>query len=75
MQKLHQSLDQQLDQLETERYQIAETIIEVKRRIEVLDEVMSWSVPREKAEEELPLEDNSKMWIRRLSIWGDGSGP
>ncbi len=72
MRKLHQSLDLKLGQLETERDQIAETIIEVQRRIEVLDEVMSWSVPGEEPEEEPPLEDNSKMWMRRPSFLGQG---
>ncbi len=53
MRKLHQSLDQQLDQLETERDQIAKAIIEVQRRIGILDEVMSWTFPEEEEPQEL----------------------
>ena len=60
MQKLHQSLDQQLGQLETERVQVAESVIEVQRRIDILKEVMSWDPPEEAADqdqagEEFPL--------------------
>ncbi len=52
MRKLHLSLHQQLNQFEAEQQQIAEAIIEVQRRIAILDEVMSWSVPGYEAEQE-----------------------
>ena len=52
MKKMHQSLHQQLNQFEAEQQQIAEAIIVVQRRIAVLDEVMSWSVPGYEAEQE-----------------------
>ena len=52
MRKMHLSLHQQLDQFETEQEQIAQAILEVQRRIAVLDEVMSWSVPGLEAEQE-----------------------
>ena len=68
MRQLYQSLLEQLQQLETEQERIGEAIIEVQRRIDVLDEVMSWSVPGGEPEEELPLEDNSEMWMRSPSV-------
>ena len=52
MQKMHLSLHQQLHQFESEQEQIAQAIIEVQRRIAMLDEVMSWSVPGFEAEQE-----------------------
>ena len=52
MRKMHLSLHQQLHQFESEQEQIAQAIIEVQRRIVVLDEVMSWSVPGLEAEQE-----------------------
>ena len=52
MKKMHQCLHQQLNQFEAEQQQIAEAIIVVQRRIAVLDEVMSWSVPGYEAEQE-----------------------
>ncbi len=57
MQKLHQSLDQQLGQLEAEHHQIGEDIIEVQRRIEILNEVMSWDLPEEEADQDLAKEE------------------
>ena len=56
MRKMHLSLHQQLHQFETEQEQIAQSIIEVQRRIAVLDEVMSWSVPGLEAEQEFTRE-------------------
>ncbi len=53
----HQSLPEQLERLETEQEENAEAITEVRRRIEVLDEVMSWSVTEEEPKEEFPLVD------------------
>ena len=52
MREMHQSLQQQLHQFETEQEQIAQAIIEVQRRIAMLDEVMSWSVPGLEAQQE-----------------------
>ena len=52
MRKMHLSLHQQLNQFEAEQQQIADAIIEVQRRIAILDEVMSWSVPSYEAEQE-----------------------
>ena len=49
-----QSQLEELERLETEEER---TIEEVRRRIEILDEVMSWRVPEEEAEGECPLED------------------
>ena len=62
-QELHLSLHQQLFQLEFEQQQIGEGIIEVERRIGILDEAMSWSpveveAYREFPEKELSQEDN-----------------
>jgi len=74
MRQLYQCLLQQLQQLETEQERIGEAIIEVQRRKDVLDEVTSWSGPREEPEEKLPLVDNSEMWMRKLSA-GRGSPP
>ena len=42
MQEMHLSLSQQLHQLATIRKQMGEDIIEIQRRISVLDEAMSW---------------------------------
>lgn len=52
MREMHQSLQQQLHQFETEQEQIAQAIIEVQRRMAMLDEVMSWSVPGLEAQQE-----------------------
>ena len=62
MRKLHLGLVQQLGQLETRQGQIADAIIEVKRRINILDEVTSWSMlgqeaDQEFSQEEAPMED------------------
>jgi len=54
--KLHQSLDEQLVQLETERDHIAEAIRKVHSRIEILDEVMSWRLPEDEDLHEVPQE-------------------
>jgi len=64
MRKLHLSLQEQLDHFEMEQKEIAETIIEVQKRIEILDEVMSWTLPeqgsdREHGQEEFPLAELS----------------
>ncbi len=53
----HQSLLKQLERLETDKEENGEAITEVRRRIEVLDEVMSWSVTEEEPKEEFPLVD------------------
>ena len=53
----HQILPEQLERLETEQEENAEAITEVRRRIEVLDEVTSWSVTEEEPKEEFPLVD------------------
>lgn len=42
MQEVHLSLRQKLQQFEMNRQQIGEAIVEVKRRIKVLEEAMSW---------------------------------
>ena len=65
MRQHYQCLFEQLQQLETEQERIGEAVIEVQRRKDVLDEVTSWSVPREEPEEELPLVNNSEMWTIR----------
>lgn len=52
MRKMHLSLHQQLQQFESEQEQVAQAIIEVQRRIAILDEVMGWSVPGFEAEQE-----------------------
>ena len=43
IQEMHLNLRQQLQRLETTREQIGEAIIEVQRRIGILDEALSWS--------------------------------
>jgi len=63
IQEMHLSLHQQLGQLESEQHQIGEGIIEVKRRISILDEAISWSPIEVEAyqklfEEELSQEDD-----------------
>lgn len=50
----HQSLLEQLERLETDKEENGEAITEVRRRIEVLDEVMSWSVTEEEPKKEFP---------------------
>ena len=52
MRKMHLSLHEQLQQFESEQEQVEQSIIEVQRRIAILDEVMSWSVPGFEAEQE-----------------------
>lgn len=64
MRNLHLSLQEQLDHFEKEQKGIAEAIIEVQKRIEILDEVMSWTLPeegsgREPGQEEFPPADLS----------------
>lgn len=63
IQELNVNLLQQLDQLEANHRQIGDGIIEVQRRIGILDEAMSWSpveigVHQELTQEEFPGEDN-----------------
>ena len=41
--EIHLCLQQRLGQLESDRHRVAEGIIEVKRRISILEEAMSWS--------------------------------
>ena len=74
MRKLHQSLDQQLGQLESEHHQIGEDIIEVQRRIGILDEAMAWSPIEVEPYQELAVEDASQaadaedteiQWVNR----------
>ena len=57
MRKLCLSLHQQLRQLQREQDRIAEAITEMGRRIRLLDEVMSCSLPVKEAGHELPQED------------------
>ena len=59
---------EQIQQLQTERGQNGEATIGVQKRIEVLDEVTTRIVARE----ELPLNDNSEMWLRRLAFLSQG---
>ncbi len=49
--------------VETERERIGEANIE-----EILDKVITRNVPWEEPKEELPLNDNSEMWVRRLAF-------
>ena len=56
MEELHQSLNQQLGGLESERDQIAEAMLEIQGRIGILDAVMSWTPIREEYEQEIPQE-------------------
>jgi len=48
---------QAVEWLETEQEEIGEAVTEVRRRIQVLDEVMSWSVTEEEPKKEFPLVD------------------
>jgi len=76
MRQLYQSLLEQLERLEVEQERIGEAITEVRRRIELLDEVMSWRVPGEEPKEEFPLEDGLQDMDEDTVIkWGNGSGP
>ena len=63
MRKLHLGLVQQLGQLETRQSQIADAIIEVKRRIAILDEVISWSMSELEADQEFSQEEQSQEAI------------
>ena len=76
MRQLYQSLRDELERLEAEQDLIGEAITENRRRIEVLDEVMSWRVPGAEPEEEFPLEDGLQDVDEDTVIkWGNGSGP
>jgi hypothetical protein len=73
MRHLLQSQLEELERLETEKER---TVGEVRRRIELLDEVMSWRVPGAEPEEEFPLEDGLQDVDEDTVIkWGNGSGP
>ena len=73
MRHLLQSQLEELERLETEKER---TVGEVRRRIELLDEVMSWRVPGEEAEGEFLLEDGLQDVDEDTVIkWGNGSGP
>ena len=63
MRKLHLSLVQQLGQLETRQCEIADGITEVERRIGILDEVMSWSIPEPLTDQDFYQEDHSQEAI------------
>ncbi len=43
-------LDQQLSQLEADKESIAEAILEINRRLAVLDEIQSWNLSSEQEE-------------------------
>ena len=63
MRKVHLSLVQQLGQLETRQCEIADGITEVERRIGILDEVMSWSIPEPLTDQDFYQEDHSQEAI------------
>lgn len=54
---------EQIQQLQTEQGRIGAATIE-----EILDKVITRDVPWEEPKEELPLNDNSEMWVRRLAF-------
>jgi hypothetical protein len=60
MQKLHLGLAQQLGQLETRQDQIGDAIAEVNRRIAIIDEVISWSMPEGESQQEYSHEPPSQ---------------
>lgn len=62
MQDMHMGLRQQLQQFEMERQQIGEAIIEVQRRISVLNEAMSWSPVAAEPYQEVPAENE---WLNK----------
>ncbi len=77
MRKLHLSLQEQLDHFDMKQEQIAEAIIEVQKRIKILDEVMSWTLPeqgsgRELGQEEFPL---AELPLEHESHDADDEGP
>ncbi len=56
MQQLYLSLRQHLAQLELQRCQTAEGIAEVQRRLRILEEAMSWTVPDVEVDQEVSQE-------------------
>ena len=69
MRKLHLNLQEQLQSFEMERKEISEAIIEVQKRIKILDDIMSWTLPEQPSDREhgqgkvplaeVPLKDES----------------
>ena len=57
IQEMHLGLQEELQQFETRQEQIGEGIIEVQRRIGILDEAMSWCPIEVEPCRELLLED------------------
>ncbi len=57
IQDMHMGLQEELQQFEMRQEQIGEGIIEIQRRIAILDEAMAWSPIEVKPYQEFPLED------------------
>ena len=74
IQEMHLGLQDELQQFEGRQKEIGKGIIEVKRRIGVLDEAMAWSLVEVESSQELFLEDefraadaedNEIQWVNR----------
>ena len=74
IQEMHLSLQEELQQFEMKQEQIGQGIIEVQRRIGILDEAISWSPIEVEPSQELELgdaflaadaEDTEIEWVNR----------
>ncbi len=65
IQDMHLGLQEELQQFERKQEEIGEGIIETKRRIGILDEVMVWAPIEVEPSQEHPLEDAEIEWVNR----------
>jgi len=68
-------LEQQLSQLEAEKESIGEAILEISRRLAVLDEVEGWNLSTEPDDAAEFTETNQMEFDSEESMNGSGSPP
>ena len=65
IQEMHLGLRQQLQQFEMKRKETGEAIIEIQRRISVLDEAMSWRPVAAEPYQQIPAGNTEMQWVNK----------